>query len=57
MKSAREKINAGEMNTSKTRPKAYCPTRFVEGAKTVFTFIELYPALLEYFRRSASPTY
>ena len=27
--------DAGEMNTSKTRPKAYCPTRFVEGAETV----------------------
>jgi len=39
------------MNTNKTRPKAYCPTRFVEGAETVFTFLELHPALLEYFER------
>jgi hypothetical protein len=46
-----KKKNAGEINTSKTRPKTYCPTRFVEGAQTVFTFIELYPALLEYFEQ------
>ena len=46
-----EKRDAGEVSTNKTRPKAYCPTRFVEGAETVFTFIELYPALLEYFER------
>ena len=39
------------MNTNKTIPKAYCPAGFVEGAETVFTFIELYPALLEYFER------
>ena len=41
----------GEISTSKTRPKTYCPTRFVEGAETVFTFAELYPALLEYFEK------
>jgi hypothetical protein len=46
-----KKKDAGEIGTSKTRPKTYCPTRFVEGAETVFTFIELYPALLEYFEQ------
>ena len=44
-----EKRIAGEVTTMKTRPKAYCPTRFVEGAETVFTFVELYPALISYF--------
>jgi len=46
-----EKKNSGEVTTAKTRPKAYCPTRFVEGAETVFTFVELYPALREFFER------
>lgn len=39
------------LNTSKTGQRLNCPTRFVEGAETFFTFIELYPALLEYFKR------
>lgn len=51
MNISRDKKNNGEITTSKTRPKTYCPTRFVEGAETVFTFIELYPALLEYFEQ------
>lgn len=39
----------GSITTNKKRLTTFCPTRFVEGAETIFTFIDLYPALLQFF--------